>query len=156
MYLVTLCFRFTDQPDITAQPQHITPTEEENVTLSCNAIGNPTPSISWTKDGSAVNSPRISLSLDNKQLTITHVNRSDSGQYRCVANNSIGAAVTSDAATLDVQCKYSGFLHPILRLLWTVLLSVPCAETLLPGWDCYRKVQWVDDGKLAIPLPCTN
>ena len=118
------------------------------MTLSCNATGNPTPSISWTKDGSAVNSPRISLSLDNKQLTITHVNRSDSGQYRCVANNSIGAAVTSDAATLDVQCKYSGFLHPILRLLWTVLLSVPRAETLLPGWDCYRKVQWVYHDKL--------
>ena len=73
--------------------------------LSCDASGNPVPTFSWTKDGSAVNSPTISLSSDNKQLTITNVSRGDSGEYRCVANNSIGAAVTSDAATLDVQCK---------------------------------------------------
>ena len=83
------------------------------MTLSCNATGNPTPSISWTKDGSAINSPRISLLSDSKQLTITNVNRDDSGDYRCVANNSIGAVVTSDAATMDVQCKYSGFLRSI-------------------------------------------
>ena len=99
------CFRFTDQPKITAQPQNKTVTERENVTLSCNASGNPTPSISWTKDGTALNSPRISLSSDNKQLTITNVNRDDSGDYRCVANNSVGAAATSDVATLDVQCN---------------------------------------------------
>ena len=109
------CFRFTDQPEITAPPQNKTLTERENVTLSCNATGNPAPSISWTKNGSAANSPRISLSLDNKQLTITNVSRDDSGDYRCVANNSIGAAVTSNAATLDVQCKYSGFLRSISR-----------------------------------------
>ena len=109
MYFMICCFHFTDQPEITAQPQNMTLTERENVTLSCNATGNPAPSISWTKDGSAANSLRISLSLDNKQLTITNVSRDDSGDYRCVANNSIGAAVTSNVATLDVQCKYSGF-----------------------------------------------
>ena len=109
MYFMICCFHFTDQPEITAQPQNKTLTERENVTLSCNATGNPAPSISWTKDGSATNSLRISLSLDNKQLTITNVSRDDSGDYRCVANNNIGAAVTSNVATLDVQCKYSGF-----------------------------------------------
>ena len=83
----------------------MTATEGENVTLSCNATGNPSPSISWTKAGSAVNSPRVSSSSGNKQLTITNVNRSDSGDYRCVANNSIGDAVTSNGAILDVQCK---------------------------------------------------
>ena len=75
--------------------------------LSCDASGNPTPTFSWTIGGTAVNTPanpRISLSSDNKQLTITNVNRSDSGQYRCVANNSVGI-VNSNAAALNVQCK---------------------------------------------------
>ena len=75
--------------------------------LSCDAGGNPTPTFSWTIGGAAVNTtanPRISLSSDNKQLTITKSNRSDSGQYRCVANNSVGT-VNSNAAALNVQCK---------------------------------------------------
>ena len=76
------------------------------MTLFCNASGNPMPTtFSWTVNGSAVTvDGRISLSQDDKQLTITNVTRGDSGQYRCVANNSVGN-VTSDAATLNVQCK---------------------------------------------------
>ena len=76
------------------------------MSLSCNATGNPVPKISWTKDGSPVsNNSRISLSQDNKQLNITNVSRTDSGEYRCVASNSVGNE-TSNAAKLDVQCKW--------------------------------------------------
>ena len=97
-------------PEITEHPKYTTATEGLNLTFSCNAIGNPVPTFSWTINGSAVNTtadPRIGLSSDNKQLTITNVRRTDSGnQYRCVANNSIGN-VTSNAATLtNIKCKY--------------------------------------------------
>ena len=84
------------------------PTEGSNVTLSCNVDGQPEPTISWTMNGSplntSVNSRRISLSGDNKQLTVTNVHRTDNGEYRCVANNSLGHA-SSNAAALSVQCK---------------------------------------------------
>ncbi len=76
--------------------------------LSCNADGNPEPTISWTRNGSPIDTSDnsgISFSDDNKQLTITNVNRTDSGEYRCVANNKLGND-TSSAATLDIQCKY--------------------------------------------------
>ena len=75
------------------------------MTLSCNATGNPVPTISWTKDGSPISSnSSVSLSVDNKRLTITNVNRNDSGEYRCVAGNSVGNEI-SIAAKVDVQCK---------------------------------------------------
>ena len=97
-----------DKPEFTSHPVNLTVEEGNNVTLSCNGIGNPLPSFSWTINGSAVNTtanPRISLSLENKQLTITNVKRTDSGnQYRCVANSTI-ETITSNAATLNVQCK---------------------------------------------------
>ena len=86
--------------------------------LSCNASGNPTPTISWTRNGSLVNtSTRISFSDGNKTLTITNVNRTDSGEYRCVARNRVGSD-TSSAAKLDVQCKtsISEYIHMILTL----------------------------------------
>ena len=85
-------------PQIITQPQGGPVTEGDNVTLSCNVIGFPAPSITWTKDGSVLTS--------FGGLTITSVNRTDSGEYRCVAINSVANA-TSDAATLDVQCEYT-------------------------------------------------
>ena len=78
------------------------------MTLCCNATGNPVPTISWTKDGSPVNSINSFLT-DNKRLTITNVSRTDSGEYQCVANNSLGNDI-SNAATLNIQCKYSIFV----------------------------------------------
>ena len=96
-------------PEITTHPQNGTKTEGQNVTLFCNVSGNPLPKLTWTIDGSPVNTmvnPRISLSSDKKDLTIRNVSRLDSGEYRCVANNSLGNAI-SNVAKLDVQCKFT-------------------------------------------------
>ena len=99
-------FVIVDQPKITVQPQGKTKTEGDNLTLSCNTTGNPVAKISWTRNGTAVNSSgRISFSADNKQLTITNVSRTDNGEYRCVARNSLGND-TSNTAKVDVQCNY--------------------------------------------------
>ena len=77
------------------------------MTLSCNATGNPVPTISWTRDGSPLNaSGRISFSDDKKRLTITNVKRTDSGEYQCVAENRVGSD-TSKSASLNVQCKFN-------------------------------------------------
>ena len=97
-----------DQPEITAHPQNVTKPEGQNVTLTCNAIGKPSQSISWTKYGSVISTSgdsRISFGAGNKELTITNVSRADDGEYRCVASNDLGNA-TSNAATMDVQCMF--------------------------------------------------
>ena len=100
----------------------MTLTEGGNLTLSCNATGNPVPTISWTRDGSPVDtSGRISISADKKQLTITNVHRTDSGEYRCVASNELGND-TSNVATLDVQCKYSILLSTFLEMISSMRL----------------------------------
>ena len=95
-------------PQITTHPQNKTVTEGNNITLSCNASGDPEPTISWFRGGSVLtrDDARIFLGADSKQLTITSIKRNNTGEYRCVANNSAGNA-TSDAAKLNVQCKYS-------------------------------------------------
>ena len=98
----------SDQAEITVHPKNKTRIEGVDVTFSCNATGNPKPTISWSRSGSPVhtsNNSRFSFSEGKKELTITNVNRTDSGKYQCVASNSLGND-TSDAATLNVQCKY--------------------------------------------------
>ena len=94
-------------PLITTQPRGGPVTEGDNVTLSCNASGNPVPTITWTRNGSVLISsvPRISFRAESRELTITTIDTADSGEYQCVANNSVGND-TSDAATIDVQRKY--------------------------------------------------
>ena len=115
---IIFCFVFTEKPSITTHPQGDTVREGEKVTLFCNATGDPVLTISWTRNGSLVNtSARISFSDDSKKLTIMNVNRTDSGEYRCVARNRVGSNI-SDAAKLDVQCKTNIFeyIHMILTL----------------------------------------
>ena len=106
--VLIVCILIVVPPQIATQPQGGPVTQSNNVTLSCNASGNPVPTITWTRNGSVLTSsvPRISFGEESKELKITSINRADSGEYRCVANNSEGN-VTSDAATLDVQCEYT-------------------------------------------------
>jgi len=94
-------------PEITVHPDTETKSEGENVFFSCDADGNPVPVMSWTRNGSpieTINNSRINFSADNKQLTITNVVRTDSGEYGCVASNILGNT-TSKAASLDVKRK---------------------------------------------------
>ena len=99
------CLLITDQPEFDRHPQNETRKEGENVTFTCNAVGNPAPTFSWTKDGSVVNTTsRITFNENNKTLTITNVIRGDSGEYICVATNNVNR-VESNPSTLNVQCE---------------------------------------------------
>ena len=111
----------TDQPEISGHPQNQIVLEGLNVSFLCNASGNPTPTFSWTINGSPVNTtsnPRITFSAYNKQLTITTVKRTDGGEYKCLASNTVNT-VTSTAASLTVQCKESFTFF----LRWTLYVS---------------------------------
>ena len=75
--------------------QNKTATEGDNVTLSCNASGIPSPMVSWFKaDGQRI---------DQRELVLRNISRSEGGEYRCEASNECGNA--SETATIDVQCK---------------------------------------------------
>ncbi|CAH3163872.1 unnamed protein product, partial [Pocillopora meandrina] len=127
---------------------NVTKEERSNLTLFCNATGNPAPIIFWTKDGSSLsNSSRIRFSKHNRLLTISNLNRKDSGHYRCVANNSLGND-TSNVITVDIQCKPAVKDLPertIFKVGDVVVLT--CEAT----GDPKPSVTWSKDGNTSIP-----
>ena len=95
----------TDRPQITVHPSAVTKPEGSRIILSCNATGNPEPTISWTKDGFSYNNSRTSFSKYYKELTIINVTKRDSGKYECVATNGVGGD-TSNATLVDIPSKF--------------------------------------------------
>jgi len=81
-------------PSFTIKPRDQTVTENEKVVFNCAATGNPTPKITWIKDG-------ITVGAANN-LTFA-ASKNDSGKYWCSANNRLGDV--EESAYLDVQCK---------------------------------------------------
>jgi hypothetical protein len=76
-----------------------------NVTFTCNASSNPSPTLAWFKDGIAINQNDTNILLsENKQIiTIGKVERTDAGVYVCSATNSV--KTVSASAYLNVQCE---------------------------------------------------
>ena len=70
---------------------------------TCNAIGKPTPTVTWLKEGS---SKVYSTGEGSAALSLSSVSRSDAGQYRCKANNTAGTD-EAGALSLVVHCKYN-------------------------------------------------
>ena len=132
-------FLIADELEFTTHPQSQSVREKsDEVNFSSNAHGIPEPVYSWTKDGNILTdeSVRISFSRDKKELKITDVQRTDSGEYQCVASNKVNDRVTSIPAMLTVKCKNT-FAYLILepsRLVHVcfkraLLLGCPCQGT---------------------------
>ena len=74
----------------------------ENGVIKIPFVGNPKPSIKWTRDGVAVESGahfQVKTEARHALLTILDCSKADSGPYMITADNALG----SDFATINVQ-----------------------------------------------------
>ena len=102
-YLVT--------PNITSEVLDQTIIEEDTVSFTCQATGEPLPNISWFFNGVHVNNETnmdkyyISQSSINititTTLTIMSVDSSDAGTYTCNATNVVSTDISSGILTVN-------------------------------------------------------
>ncbi|XP_074786452.1 cell adhesion molecule CEACAM1-like isoform X3 [Athene noctua] len=120
------------QPAVT--PDNATVTENDTVTLSCRSPPG-TKMVAWLRDGVPVAAGgRLSLSPDNRTLTVRPVQRGDAGAYVCQVSNAISTN-RSDAATVTVVYGPDGVtVTPPgpLRLRLGSRLELLCAAAAAP------------------------
>ncbi|KAK6493207.1 ADAMTS-like protein 1 [Huso huso] len=86
--------------------------------VKCEAVGNPEPTISWSKNGEQLKaSSRVGM-LPDGSLQIFSPSETDVGFYTCTARNSIGATALSSTITLTGKPLIQGSKgeHVILDL----------------------------------------
>ena len=78
------------------------------VVLNCKVLSNPSATITWTFNNNALTGT-AQITVSGGKVTITNVQDSNEGFYRCTAKNSYGN--NSTQAKLTVQSKYNdGFI----------------------------------------------
>ena len=113
------------------------------MTLHCNATGNPTPNITWTKDNSS------SVLHQGDIYSIVNITRDAAGNYTCTAWNGVGEQKKA-IAEVTVHCELIFFLcsdfcmlcqmmtvayYFQLNLVWYLLFLVSCC-------NCYVSVYY--------------
>ena len=86
-------------PYFTRRPTDHSVVEGHEAMFHCTASGNPSPIMTWLKDGKIVGTGEILKFLAFKNHT---------GKYWCSADNGLGSPINS-SADLNVQCKYKTF-----------------------------------------------
>ncbi|KAJ7304928.1 hypothetical protein JRQ81_010605 [Phrynocephalus forsythii] len=128
---------------------------EDQITLTCEASGDPIPSITWrtstrnisneekTLDGRIVVRSHARVS----SLTLKDIQYTDAGEYICIASNTIGQ--DSQAMYLEVQYAPK-LLGPVAVYTWEGnQVNITCEVFAYPS----AVISWFRDGQL---LPSSN
>lgn len=105
------------QAEITTQLISMQENETNPVTFSCQAIGEPVPTIIWYFDGVMINisnAKKYSINISNSingtktsitnLLTIMNIQSSDVGTYTCFTKNIIGSDQSFGILTVNGMC----------------------------------------------------
>ena len=119
--------------------------ENQNVTIACNATGQPKPSVTWFKAFSSL--PKGRTRLANKRLIIYNVEKKDRGTYICQADNILGSA--TDMIQLMIFSPLRFKVRPPQEVTpvmgHTVRLHCVAESDLRPS------ITWTKYGKLSLP-----
>ncbi|XP_047185346.1 neural cell adhesion molecule 1a isoform X10 [Scophthalmus maximus] len=143
------------QPKITYLNNQTAAEFDEQVTLTCEASGDPTPTISWSFENRVFAEGQQSLDRNIvvrsharvSSLTLKNVQFTYAGQYLCTAGNSIG----QDDQHMYLEVRYSPKIQgPVATYTWEGnAANISCEVEAHPG----ASVLWFRDG---LQLPSAN
>ncbi|XP_075710584.1 cell adhesion molecule 2 isoform X2 [Rhinoderma darwinii] len=113
-------------PTVKILPSTPVPQEGQQLILTCESKGKPLPEpVLWTKDGGELPDPDRMM-VNGRELTITFLNKTDNGTYRCEATNSIG----KNSAEYILIINETLFTTTIIPLFTTAAVKTSVTITL--------------------------
>lgn len=73
-----------------------------SVEFECQAVGDPEPTVKWSKVGSLL--PKH-IMVKGGMLRIERITEADAGQYRCTATNNVGSVQSQVLLKVQCECK---------------------------------------------------
>lgn len=81
--------------------------------LNCQAEGEPTPAVEWSRQGRPLQGLDRLSSLSNGSLRISSAQKEDTAEYECVARNLLGSVLVR--VTLTVRGESEFIKHEIMK-----------------------------------------
>ncbi|KAM4896067.1 hemicentin-1 [Sylvia borin] len=107
----SLTLTLQSPPVITVEPVGTVLEAGATAVLDCQAMGEPLPTISWSRQGQPVlGDDRVTL-LPNGSLRIAPLHREDTSEYECVARNLLGSVLVTVPLTVQVHGGFSSWLE---------------------------------------------
>ncbi|XP_037629580.1 neural cell adhesion molecule L1.1-like isoform X2 [Sebastes umbrosus] len=133
-------------PILTELPESYTAFSQEDISLPCEASGNPTPTFRWVKDGEVFRSERKGSGTlraqENEPLD------SYEGHYRCYASNTLGTAMTKIIKVIvEAQPVLLKQQRDIEEAFEGDSIILPCNP---PHSSTPPHIHWMDKGMMHI------
>ena len=90
---------------IARKPLSVTVEVGQNVTLVCQATGQPTPTVTWRKAFTQL--PKERTAISNSKLIIYRVTKAENGSYACVVRNLLGEDSAVAQVTVIDELKFT-------------------------------------------------
>ncbi|KAJ0065491.1 hypothetical protein NL108_012446 [Boleophthalmus pectinirostris] len=94
-------------PAIVVEPSDTVIDAGTTLVLNCQAEGEPTPMVEWSREGRPLLGNERFSSLTNGSLRITSAQKEDTAEYECVARNLLGSVLVRVTLTVRVHGGYS-------------------------------------------------
>ncbi|XP_058380273.1 hemicentin-2 [Diceros bicornis minor] len=134
--------------------EEVTVTINNPISLICEALAFPSPTITWMKDGAPFQaSNNIQLLPGTHGLQILNAQKEDAGQYTCVVTNELGEAVKNyhvevlipPSISKDDPSGEAGLKEVKTKVNSTLTLECECWAAPLPA------ISWYKDGRPVTP-----
>jgi len=95
-----------EPPEILEPLQSYIVKEGETIVLSTQIVGNPSPKITWYKDGKPLKGSQLKQDGHVNTLNLIQPQLADSGEYSVIAINDMGKAETRATLTVESKSNY--------------------------------------------------